>query len=133
MEHGHNLQSTEHHGQVCLAYNLLKWTYGLVFIMAGLDKFFNKITMWQQYVGPYAIKVVPVELNKLMMGIGAFEVLLGALVFAKPRLGGFLAAVWLGVNAANIISIGTFYDIAVRDVVMAVGALALALLTCNKE
>ncbi len=133
MEHGHNLQTTDHHGQTHLAYALLKYTYGILFIVAGLDKFFNKVTMWEQYIGPYAINIVPVELNKLMMGIGAFEVVLGALILAKPRLGGFLAAAWLIVFAVNLISMGAFYDIAVRDAVIAVGALALSLLTCSKE
>lgn len=132
MEHGHMTKS-EHHGQSHLAYFLLKWTYGLVFIVAGLDKFFNLVTVWQQYVGPIAIRVVPVELNKIIMGIGAFEVLLGALILAKPRWGGFIACAWLLVIAANLVSMQTFYDIAVRDAVMAVGALALALMTCNKE
>lgn len=132
MEHGH-MSGSDHHGQAHLAYNLLKWTYGLFFIVAGLDKFFNKVTMWQQYIGPFVIKVAPVELNKLMMGIGAFEVVLGALILAKPRLGGFLAAAWLIFLAVNIASMNMFYDVALRDLMMAVGALVLALMTCNKE
>lgn len=132
MEHGH-MTGSEHHGQNHLAYFLLKWTYGLLFIVAGLDKFFNLVTVWQQYVGPVAIRIVPVELNQFIMGVGAFEVLLGALILAKPRWGGFLAAVWLVVIAANLVSMQAFYDIAVRDAVMAVGALALSLMTCSKE
>ena len=132
MEHGH-MNGSAHHAQTHLAYHLLKWTYGLLFIVAGLDKFSNIVTMWQQYVGPIAIRIVPVELNHLMMLVGTFEVVLGALILAKPRWGGFLAAAWLLVIAANLLSMHAFYDVAVRDVVMAVGALALALLTCNKE
>lgn len=132
MEHGH-MNGSEHHGQSHFAYHLLKYTYGIFFIVAGLDKFSNMVTMWQQYVGPFVIDIVPVELNKLMMGIGAFEVLLGALILAKPRWGGFIAALWLLAIAANLFSIHMFYDIAVHHVVMAVGALALALLTCHKE
>lgn len=132
MEHGH-MNGSAHHAQTHLAYFLLKWTYGLLFIVAGLDKFSNLVTMWQQYVGPFVIRVAPVELNQLMMGIGAFEVVLGALILAKPRWGGFLAAAWLLVIAANLLSMHMFYDVAVRDVVMAVGALALALLTCSNK
>jgi len=132
MEHGHS-NGADHHGQSHVAYMLLRWTYGLVFIVAGLDKFFNLVTVWQQYVSPFAIRIAPVKLNQLMMGIGAFEVLLGALILAKPRWGGFIAAAWLLLIAANLVSMQAFYDVAVRDVVMAVGALVLALLTCSKE
>lgn len=132
MEHGH-MSGSDHHGQAHLAYNLLKWTYGLFFIVAGLDKFFNMVTMWQQYVGPFVIKVAPMELNQLMMGIGAFEVVLGALMLAKPKLGGILAAIWFAVVAANLINMGVFYDIAARDIVLAVGAFVLSLMTCTKD
>ena len=132
MEHGH-MSGSEHHGQSHFAYHLLKYTYGILFIIEGLDKFSNIITMWQQYVGPFVIDIVPVELNKLMMGIGAFEVLLGALILAKPRWGGFIAATWLLIIAGNLVSMHMFYDVAIRYAVMAVGALVLALLTCHKE
>lgn len=132
MEHGH-INKTDHHKQSHFAYHLLKYTYGILFIVAGLDKFSNIITLWHQYVGPLVIDILPIELNKFMMGVGAFEVLLGALILAKPRWGGFIAALWLLAIAANLISMHMFYDIAVRDAVMAVGALVLGLMTCNKE
>ena len=117
---------------------LLKITYGLLFVIAGADKFFNLVTQWEQYVSPHIFKVIPVSLQQLMFGVAAIEIVIGLLIlagtsFMLTRLGAYLAVTWLLVIVVNLLSMGTYFDIAVRDTVMAIGAFVLALLCDVKE
>lgn len=106
---------------------LLKYTYGLVFIVAGADKFINLVTQWTKYVSPFVLNILPVSLAHLIMAVGILEIVIGILILSpKTRIGAYLAAVWLLIIVANLLSMGMYFDIAVRDVVMAVGAIALA-------
>lgn len=119
---------------------LLKYTYGLVYFVAGLDKipYLYFITTWTKYLSPY-IKVflgnIGIGSVTWMLGIGIFEILLGlTLLFYDTRLAAYVLALWLFVIALNLLSFGFIYfDLAVRDIVMAVGALALAWLTDVQE
>lgn len=106
---------------------LLRLTFGLVFVVAGADKFFNLITQWSKYLSPTVLQIVPLSASQLMMVAGIVEVILGILIlFIATRLGAYLTAAWLTAIAINLIIFGGYLDIAVRDIVMAVGALALA-------
>lgn len=119
-------------GKINCAWWLLKVTYGLLFIAAGVDKFFNVITVWSKYISPMVFVYVPVEQNMLITAVGICEIVIGLAILTKlTRLGAYLAALWLLVIAANLLSmgLGIFVDVAVRDIVMAMGALALAKLT----
>lgn len=109
----------------------LRLTYGLVPIVAGLDKFTNLLTHWTQYLSPLATKVVPVAPSTFMHGVGVIEVIAGLLVLNRKatRFGGYLVAAWLAAIAVNLITTGTFFDIAVRDLVMGIGAFTYAKLT----
>lgn len=105
-------------------YNLLRWTYGIVIAAAGIDKFFNVLTDWGHYVNPAVTNVIPEP--TLLLAVGVFEIALGLIILlSSARLGGFLAAAWLTLIAVNLATIG-LYDIAVRDLTMAVGAYAMA-------
>ncbi|MGE3176647.1 MAG: DoxX family membrane protein [Vicinamibacterales bacterium] len=108
------------------AYWTLRLTYGLVPIVAGLDKFTNLLTDWTQYLSPVMRDALPVSPHAFMMGVGVIEIAAGALVLSKlTRLGAYVVAAWLVAIALNLLTTG-HYDVAVRDAVMAIGAFTLA-------
>ena len=106
---------------------MLRLTYGLVPIVAGLDKFTNFLTDWTQYLSPYAERFLPVSGQQFMYAVGVIEIIAGLLVLSRfYRFGAYLVSAWLVGIAINLVTTGQYYDIAVRDLVMAVGAFALA-------
>jgi uncharacterized membrane protein YphA (DoxX/SURF4 family) len=108
----------------------LRYLFGLVPIVAGLDKFTNLLAHWETYLNPMALSVVPVSAATFMHAVGIVEIIAGIVVLAKPRVGGFIVMAWLLAIAAQLLVWGRFLDIAVRDIVMALGgALTLARLT----
>lgn len=110
------------------AQRLLYFTYGLLPIVAGADKFFNYIVNWAKYLNPMIpeyLHTSPVTVNH---GVGVIEILAGLLVLWKPQIGGKVVALWHVLIAINLVTIH-YYDIAIRDLAMAVGAYALALLS----
>ena len=113
---------------------LLKITYGLLFVVAGADKFMNLVTEWEKYVSPVILNLFPVSLTHFILGVGIIEIIIGILILLPlTRIGAYLAVAWLMIIVLNLLSMGTYFDIAVRDVVMAIGALVLGLLTDAKE
>lgn len=113
---------------------MLKLTYGIVPIVAGADKFTNILTDWQMYYNPAIFKFLPITPALFSYGIGIIEICAGLLVLsAFTRYGAYVVAAWLTLIALSLFSMGHFYDVAVRDLVMAVGAVALARLTEIKE
>lgn len=107
-------------------YQPLRVTFGLVPIVAGLDKFTNLLTDWSHYVSPLAADLLPITPPSLMHLVGVVEIAVGALIFTRwTRLGAYLAAGWLTCIALNLVSMGIL-DVAVRDLVMAVAAYGLA-------
>jgi uncharacterized membrane protein YphA (DoxX/SURF4 family) len=107
----------------------LRLTFGLVPIIAGLDKFTNILTYWPHYLSPLALKVVPVSAETFMRGVGIIEIIAGILVLTVTRFGAYLVSAWLAAIAINLLTLGNYYDVAVRDLVMAISALSLARLT----
>src|SRR5262245_27093842 len=108
---------------------LLRMTYGLVPIVAGADKFTNLLTDWTQNIAPSVGRALPMAGSAFMHVVGIIEILAGVLVLSRwTRFGGYLVAAWLTGVALQLV-IGGHYDIAVRDVVMAIGAFSLARLT----
>jgi uncharacterized membrane protein YphA (DoxX/SURF4 family) len=112
---------------------VLRIVYGLVPIVAGFDKFTNLLVDWDKYLSPVALDVVPLSATLLMQVVGVVEIVAGFLVLALPRLGGYVVSAWLIAIAANLVSMGRYYDIAVRDVVMAMGAFVLAQLSAARR
>lgn len=106
-------------------YRALWLTYGIVPIVAGLDKFTNLLTDWAQYIAPFAADLLPFSAGTFMAIVGVIEIVAGVLVFVKPRIGGLVVAAWLVLIALNLLLAG-YFDIAVRDLVMAVGAWSMA-------
>lgn len=107
---------------------------GLGPIIAGVDKYFNKLTDWGMYLSPLATKVVPVSTTTFMHGVGIIEVIAGLIVLSKwTKIGSYIVMLWLLGIAVNLLTTGMFYDLAVRDVEIAVGAFALSQLTAVRE
>lgn len=110
-------------------WTILRFTFGLVPIVAGLDKFTNFLVHWENYLPPLVVKVLPVEGHTLMALVGVLEIVAGIVTLVRPRLGGFIVAAWLIGIAFSLFASGRYFDVAVRDLVMAVGAFTLANLT----
>ncbi|MEN0052853.1 MAG: hypothetical protein AAGC65_04255 [Mucilaginibacter sp.] len=108
---------------------LLKFTYGLVPIVAGADKFTNILTNWGQYLAPWMKGMMPFGEHTFMMIVGVIEIIAGILVLAKPQIGAWIVSAWLLLIALTLISGGSYLDVAVRDIVMAIGAYVLARLS----
>lgn len=107
-------------------YRPLWLTYGLVLLLAGLDKFLNLLTDWPKYLAPWMANLLPVSAQTFMYAVGIIEIAVGLMVLTRwTRLGAWIAAAWLALIALNLITMGLF-DIAVRDLAMAVGAYTLA-------
>ncbi|ESU25087.1 hypothetical protein FEDK69T_00520 [Flavobacterium enshiense DK69] len=106
--------------------NLLRLTYGLVPIVAGLDKFTNILTKWEDYLAPFMKEMLPFEAGTFMMIVGVIEIVAGIIVLVRPSVGGYIVAAWLTSIALTLLASGTFLDVAVRDLVMAIGAFSLA-------
>src|SRR3989442_9302096 len=98
--------------------------------LAGLDKFFNILADWGMYLSPMAERFLPVSAQVFMRAVGVVEMAVGLLILAgQTRIGGYLAMGWLLAIAVNLVTTGMFYDLAVRDVEIAIAAYALARLT----
>ena len=105
---------------------LLKFTYGLIPIIAGADKFTNLLTDWSQYLNPAVKSKIPLNVNTFMSIVGVIEIIAGIVVFLNPRKGAYLVAIWLVAIALTLLTSGDFLDVAVRDLAMAIGAFSLA-------
>lgn len=108
---------------------LLKYTFGLVPIIAGLDKFTNILTDWSHYLSDGLANLLPFEPSTFMMVVGVIEIVAGILVLTKTKFGAYLVSAWLTLIALTLIFSWTFLDVAVRDLVMAIGAFCLAKLS----
>jgi hypothetical protein len=98
--------------------------------LAGLDKFFNLLADWPAYLTPFAAHLLPMSASSFMHVIGVIEMIVGAAILAGlTRLGGYVAAAWLTAIALNLVTTGHYFDVAVRDLAMAIAAFTLARLT----
>jgi uncharacterized membrane protein YphA (DoxX/SURF4 family) len=98
--------------------------------LAGLDKFFNLLTNWEMYLSPLVQKLLPFSATSFMHVVGVIEMIVGLAILTRwTRLGSYVAAVWLVAIAINLVTTGMFFDLAVRDLEIAIGAFTLARLT----
>jgi uncharacterized membrane protein YphA (DoxX/SURF4 family) len=109
---------------------VLRLTYGVVPIVAGLDKFFNVLTNWEQYLNPMAARFLPISASAFMQGVGIIEIAAGIIVLSRfTTLGAYVISAWLTLIAISLLVSGHYLDVAVRDLVMAVGAYSLGVLS----
>jgi uncharacterized membrane protein YphA (DoxX/SURF4 family) len=107
------------------AFFLLRTVFTVAPVLFGLDKFTNILTDWTIYLAPVATAVVPVSAQTFMYIVGVVEIIAGILVAVRPRFGSLLVAVWLLGIIINLLVLGNYYDVALRDFGLLVGALAL--------
>ena len=108
------------------AYQILHIGFTIAPILAGLDKFFNLLTNWEQYLAPFVTRTLGINATTFMMAVGVIEIVAGLLVWFKPRFGGYLVMAWLWGIIINLLLIPGYYDVALRDFGLSLGALALA-------
>ena len=108
------------------AYSILLFAYTVAPIVAGIDKFFHFLVNWDQYLAPVVARMLPVPGHTFMLAVGAIEVVAGVLVATVPRIGAWIVAAWLCGIIINLLLIPGYFDVALRDFGLALGAVALA-------
>ena len=110
------------------AFQLLRVGFTIAPILAGIDKFLHLLANWDMYLANPIEKVLPISGHSFMRIAGVVEIVAGVLVAVVPRIGGFLVAAWLCGIIVNLLLIPGFYDVALRDLGLAIGACALGIL-----
>lgn len=118
---------------VAQAYWLLRVGFVVAPILFGLDKFFDKLVDWKIYLAPEIDDLIPGNDHQAMLIVGAIEIVAGLVVAVRPMFGGYLVAAWLAGIIVNLLILGDFYDVALRDFGLLIGALALARLATAVE
>jgi hypothetical protein len=116
-------------GNVRVTWMVLRMTFSVVPVVAGLDKFTNLLTHWENYLSPSIANLLPFSPSVFMGIVGIIEVAAGLIVYNRPRIGALIVAAWLVLIALSLIAGGQYLDVAVRDLVMGVAAFALAKLS----
>lgn len=120
------MESTIKSQPLTQTFNLLKFTFGIVPIVAGADKFTNLLTNWEQYINPSIANMLPFSASVFMMLVGGIEIVAGIIVLKKTEIGGYIVAAWLTIIALTLLIGFHYMDVAVRDLVMAVSAFSMA-------
>jgi|SRR6478609_8505838 len=115
------------------AFLLLRTVFTVAPILFGLDKFTNILTDWTVYLAPQATALVPLAPRTFMDVVGVVEIIAGIAVAVRPRFGSLLVAAWLAGIIVNLLLLGSFYDVALRDFGLLVGALALNRLSAGNH
>jgi hypothetical protein len=115
------------------AFRLLRTVFTVAPIAFGLDKFAGLLVDWDTYLAPWVDDLVPGTAHQAMLVVGVIEVIAGILVALRPDIGGYVVAAWLLGIIVNLVTMGEYYDIALRDFGLLVGALALARLAAGRR
>jgi len=108
------------------AYVVLHIGFAVLPIIAGLDKFFHLLVNWDMYLAPRVTELTGINAHNFMLAVGVIEVVAGLIVAVRPRIGAYIVMLWLWGIIVNLLLIPGFYDIALRDFGLSLGALALA-------
>ena len=111
------------------AFQLLHLGFVVAPLLAGADKFFGLMTDWPKYMAAPLDAIIPGTARQFMYAVGAIEIAAAVLVALRPRIGGYVVAAWLAGIIANLVIQGEYWDVALRDVGLMLGALALARLS----
>jgi hypothetical protein len=112
---------------------LLRTGFTVAPVLFGLDKFFGLLVDWEQYLAPWVDNLVPGTAHQAMLAVGVIEIVAGLLVAVRPDLGGYVVAAWLLGIIVNLVTMGEYLDVALRDFGLLVGALALARLATSRR
>ncbi|HBV10959.1 hypothetical protein ACFO7V_13650 [Glutamicibacter bergerei] len=107
------------------AFLLLRTIFTVAPILFGLDKFFNLLTDWTLYLAPLATDIIPVSPEVFMYAVGVVEIAAGILVALRPKLGSVVVSLWLLGIIVNLLILPGYFDVALRDFGLLIGALAL--------
>ena len=107
------------------AFYILRFGFTVAPIIAGADKFFHILVDWDKYVAPWVVNIVH-NAHGFMLAVGVVEIIAGIVVAVKPKFGGYLVAAWLAGIIVNLVTYPGYFDIALRDLGLLLGALALA-------
>ena len=107
------------------AFWLLRVGFTVAPILFGLDKFAHVLVDWDRYLAPEFTDLFNAQAHTLMYAVGAIEIVAGLVVLLRPRFGGYLVAAWLGAIIFNHLMMGDYYDLALRDFGLLLGALTL--------
>src|SRR5262245_28831868 len=113
------------------AFQILHVAFTVAPIVAGLDKFFHALVDWDMYLSPMVERMLPFSGHTFMLGVGVIEIVAGVLVALAPRIGGWVVGFWLCGIILNLLSIPAYFDVALRDLGLALGAFALARLSAE--
>jgi hypothetical protein len=113
------------------AYQILHLAYTIAPLAAGADKFVHWLVNWDQYLAPTIARLSPVPAHTFMLGVGVIEMIAGLLVAFAPRIGAWVVAAWFFGIIGNLLLIPAYFDIALRDFGLALGAIALARLSVD--
>jgi hypothetical protein len=131
---GRGQEMTDFDNRLNVGWWALRIGLGVGPIITGIDKYFNKLADWGMYLSPLATKVIPVSATTFMHVIGVVEIIAGLIVLSRwTKLGSYIVMFWLLGIAINLLATGMFYDLAMRDVEIAIGAFALSQLTAVRE
>ena len=108
------------------AFRILRFGFTVTPIITGLDKFLHLLTNWDKYLAPVVSNTLGIQPHTFMMIVGVIEIVAGIVVAVNPRFGGYLVAVWLLGIIVNLLLVGGYLDVALRDLGLLLGALALA-------
>lgn len=115
------------------AFMLLRTVFTIAPIAFGVDKFTELLTSWEKYLAPWINDLVPGSAHQAMLAVGVIEIVAGIAVAVAPRYGALLVAGWLAGIIANLVTMGEYYDVALRDFGLLVAALALAALAFDRR
>ncbi|MUL46757.1 hypothetical protein FZI85_15220 [Mycobacterium sp. CBMA293] len=108
------------------AYVLLRIGFTALPIVFGIDKFFNVLTNWDTYLAPWIAALSPVSAHQTMLVVGVIEIVAGVAVAVKPRYAAYIVAAWLAGIIIDLVSYPGYFDVALRDFGLLLGALTLA-------
>jgi hypothetical protein len=111
------------------AYQILHWGFVAAPVIAGSDKFLHLLTNWDQYLAPALARMSPFGAHATMLFVGAIEVVAGLVVALKPRIGAYVVAAWLLGIILDLLLLGSFFDVALRDFGLLLSAVALGRLS----
>ena len=115
------------------AFMLMRLTFTVAPIAFGLDKFFNVMVDWPIYLAPWINDIAPGSGQDFMYFVGATEIVAGVLVALKPRYGAYVVAAWLAGIILNLLTFSGYYDVALRDFGLLLGALTLGRLASKYD
>jgi len=117
------------HKPVQQAFQVLHWGFAALPILAGLDKFFHLLVNWDQYLAPIIPQTLHLSGHTFMLIVGVVEIVAGLIVAFKPKIGAYIVAAWLWGIIVNLLIHGAYFDVALRDFGLSLGAIALGRLS----